>query len=180
VTVTGAGFLLNDEMDDFAAAPGRPNQYGLVQGEANAIAAGKRMLSSMTPTIVVAPDDRVRLVLGSPGGPAIITTVLQVMSNVLDHGMTLAAAVEAPRIHHQALPDTIFVEPAGLAGATVQTLRDWGYSVEEREGSSGNVSAIASQHGAWEGVADPRRQGGVAAPASVAEREPAHARAALR
>lgn len=178
VTVTGAGFLLNDEMDDFAAAPGRANEYGLVQGEANAIAPGKRMLSSMTPTIVTGPAGRVRLVLGSPGGPAIITTVLQVILSVLDHDMTLVEAVEAPRVHHQALPDVIFVEPDGLDPETVRTLRDWGYRLEERDGWSGNVSAIARGDDGWQGVADPRRAGGAAAPRHAEAREAVARRAA--
>ena len=96
VTVTGAGFLLNDEMDDFATAPGKPNMYGLVQGEANAIAPGKRMLSAMTPSIVLDPEGQLLLVVGTPGGPRIITMVYHVISNVIDHRMTLADAV-APR-----------------------------------------------------------------------------------
>src|SRR5688500_8427694 len=99
VTVAGAGFLLNDEMDDFTSAPGRPNMFGLVQGEANAIAPGKRMLSSMTPSIVLDDQDRVRLVVGSPGGPTIITSVLQTISNVVDFEMSPPAAIAAPRIH---------------------------------------------------------------------------------
>ncbi|MBI2614891.1 MAG: gamma-glutamyltransferase, partial [Gemmatimonadetes bacterium] len=114
VTVTGAGFLLNNEMDDFAAAPGTPNQYGLVQGEANAIQPGKRMLSAMTPSIVVDPSGRLRMVLGSPGGPTIITSVTQVILNVLDHHMSLYDAVAVTRVHHQALPDLINYERGGL------------------------------------------------------------------
>ena len=94
VTVTGAGFLLNDEMDDFATAPGKPNMYGLVQGEANAIAPGKRMLSAMTPSIVLDPADTLFMVVGTPGGPRIITMVYHVISNVIDHHMTLADAVD--------------------------------------------------------------------------------------
>src|SRR2546428_148651 len=107
VTVTGAGFLLNDEMDDFATAPGKPNLYGLVQGEVNAIAPGKRMLSAMTPSIVLDPRESLLLVLGSPGGSRIPTAVYQVISNVIDQEMPLADAVAAPRLHHQALPDLI-------------------------------------------------------------------------
>ena len=97
VTVTGAGFLLNDEMDDFATAPGEPNMYGLVQGEANAIAPGKRMLSAMTPTIVLDPAGSSIMVVGTPGGPRIITMVYHVISNVIDHHMSLADAIDAPR-----------------------------------------------------------------------------------
>ncbi|GIW51606.1 MAG: gamma-glutamyltransferase [Gemmatimonadales bacterium] len=162
VTVTGAGFLLNNEMDDFAAAPGRPNQYGLVQGEANAIAPGKRMLSAMTPSIVLDPQGRLRMVLGTPGGPTIITSVAQVILNVIDHGMTLAEAVAAPRIHHQAWPDQIFYERGGLSDAVVETLRSWGHTVEERSGYSGDIAAIEWRGGRWIGVADPRRGGGAA------------------
>jgi gamma-glutamyltranspeptidase/glutathione hydrolase len=151
VTVTGAGFLLNNEMDDFAAAPGKPNQFGLVEGESNAIAPGKRMLSSMTPTVVVDADGALRLVLGSPGGPTIITSVYHTISNVLDHGMTLQQAVESPRIHHQAWPDVLFWEPAGLAPETVEALVAMGHELRERTATS---------------VADPRRGGGAAGPAT--------------
>src|SRR5690606_32857939 len=116
VTVSGAGFLLNNEMDDFAAAPGRPNGFGLVQGEVNAIEPGKRMLSAMTPTIVLDRNGRLEMVLGSPGGPTIITQVYHVLTNVVDHGMSLADAVAAPRTHHQALPDQLRVEgPNGFS-----------------------------------------------------------------
>src|SRR4029077_11795020 len=105
VTVAGAGFLLNDEMDDFAAKPGSPNQFGLVQGEANAIAPGKRMLSAMTPTIVLGDGGKTVLVTGASGGPFIITTAWEVISNVLDYGMNVSGAMSAPRLHHQHLPD---------------------------------------------------------------------------
>ena len=114
MTVPGAGFLLNNEMDDFAAKPGAPNQFGLVQGEANAVAPGKRMLSAMTPTIVLDPAGRVRLVTGSPGGSTIITTVAQMISNVVDFGMDLPEATAAPRLHHQHLPDVLRYERGGL------------------------------------------------------------------
>src|SRR5262249_2837216 len=101
-----AGFLLNNEMDDFAAKPREPNLYGLSQGEANIIAPHKRPLSSMTPTMVF-KDGKLYFVVGSPGGPTIINTVLQVVLNVIDHGMDIQQAVDAPRIHHQWLPDTV-------------------------------------------------------------------------
>ncbi|MEP7326748.1 MAG: gamma-glutamyltransferase, partial [Gemmatimonadota bacterium] len=114
LVVTGAGFLLNDEMDDFATAPGKPNMYGLVQGEANAIAPGKRMLSAMTPAILLAPDGKLFMVVGTPGGPTIITQVYHVISNVIDHGMSLGDAIAAPRMHHQGLPDTMRVERNGF------------------------------------------------------------------
>jgi gamma-glutamyltranspeptidase/glutathione hydrolase len=160
VTVTGAGFLLNNEMDDFTSAPGKPNMYGLVQGEANAIAPRKRMLSAMTPSIVLDRDGQLLMVVGTPGGPTIITTVAQVILNVLDQGMTLPAAVAAPRIHHQALPDVIRYERGGLSDATVGALRAMGHQVEARRGTSGIVAAIARVAGGWVGVADPRYAGG--------------------
>jgi gamma-glutamyltranspeptidase/glutathione hydrolase len=161
VTVTGAGFLLNNEMDDFTSAPGKPNMYGLVQGEANAIAPGKRMLSAMTPSFVLDTHGRLQLVVGTPGGPTIITTVTQVILNVLDQGMTLPDAVAAPRIHHQALPDLIRYEKGGLAPATVEALKALGHHVTERGGTSGIVAAIGrAPSGGWVGVADPRYAGG--------------------
>ena len=113
--VTGAGFLLNNEMDDFAARPGTPNQFGLVQGAVNAIGPKKRMLSAMTPTIVLDPTGRVKMVTGSPGGPTIITTVAQIISNVLDFGMDLGAATAAPRLHHQHLPDLLQTSATAFA-----------------------------------------------------------------
>ncbi len=160
VTVTGAGFLLNDEMDDFTSAPGKPNMYGLVQGEANAIAPGKRMLSAMTPSIVLDHDGKLLMVVGTPGGPTIITTVSQVILNALDHGMSLPQAVEAPRVHHQALPDVLRYEREGLSDATVSALRGMGHQVEMRRGTSGIVAAIMRTATGWVGVADPRYAGG--------------------
>jgi gamma-glutamyltranspeptidase/glutathione hydrolase len=163
VTVTGAGFLLNNEMDDFAAAPGKPNMYGLVQGEANAIAPGKRMLSAMTPSFVLDTAGQLQLVVGTPGGPTIITTVAQVILNVLDQGMSVADAVAAPRVHHQALPDLIRYEKGGLSPATVDALKALGHRVTERGGTSGIVAAIGrAANGGWVGVADPRYAGGAA------------------
>jgi gamma-glutamyltranspeptidase/glutathione hydrolase len=160
VTVAGAGFLLNNEMDDFAAAPGQPNMYGLVQGEANAIAPGKRMLSAMTPSIVLDPDGELLMVVGTPGGPTIITTVTQVISNVVDHGMTLAEAVSAPRIHHQAQPDRIQYERGGLAPEVVARLERMGHTVVARLGFSGDVAGVVRSGAGWLGVADPRSGGG--------------------
>jgi gamma-glutamyltranspeptidase / glutathione hydrolase len=122
------GFFLNDEMDDFTAKPGAPNLFGLVQGKANAIAPGKRPLSSMTPTIVLL-DGKPVLVLGTPGGSRIITTVLEIIVNVIDHGMTLQEAVDAPRIHHQWLPDTVAGEPFAFSTDTVKSLTRMGYHV---------------------------------------------------
>ena len=161
VTVTGAGFLLNDEMDDFASAPGKPNMYGLVQGEANAIAPGKRMLSAMTPTIVLDPQGRLFLVVGSPGGPRIITSVYHVISNVIDHHLSLAEAVAAPRLHHQALPDTVALEEGGFDVAVMDSLRGMGYGVREW-GYHGLVMAIERDSAGWIGVADPRSGGSAA------------------
>src|SRR5213594_1027332 len=141
VTVQGAGFLLNNEMDDFAAAPGQPNMYGLVQGEANAIAPKKRMLSVMTPSIVLDRDGKLFMVVGTPGGPTIITSVFQVIVDVVDFKMSLADAVAAPRIHHQALPDIIGYERNGLLPAVVDSLHAMGYQLHER-GRMGDIAAI--------------------------------------
>src|SRR5213083_3360101 len=149
VTVTGAGFLLNDEMDDFATAPGKPNLYGLVQGEANAIAPGKRMLSAMTPSIVLDTAGNLQMVVGTPGGPTIITSVAQVILNVLDQRMSLPDAVAAPRIHHQALPDQTYYERAGLTDTTVRALEAMGHKMEMRRGHSGVVAAIQKTAGGW-------------------------------
>ena len=162
VTVAGAGFLLNNEMDDFAAAPGQPNQYGLIQGEANAIRPGKRMLSAMTPSVVVDSAGGLFMVVGTPGGPTIISTVAEVISNVIDHGMPLPLAVAAPRIHHQHLPDVIRYERRGLSRGVVRRLEAMGHRVEERRGFSGEVAAIIRTGAGWVGVPDPRTQGGAA------------------
>ena len=126
--VPGTGIVLNNEMDDFTAQPGKPNMFGLVQGAANAVAPGKAPLSSMAPTIVVR-DGKVAMVLGSPGGPRIITTVLNLMLNLVDYGMTVQEAVDAPRVHHQGLPDRLFVEPFALSPDTRALLESRGYTV---------------------------------------------------
>lgn len=159
VTVSGAGFLLNDEMDDFATAPGKPNMFGLVQGEANRVEPGKRMLSAMTPSIVLDKNDQLYMVVGTPGGPRIITMVYHVISNVIDHGMSLEEAVAAPRMHHQALPDYIRVERGGFTAATLEGLRRRGHEVQE-SGTSGDVEAIIRDGDGWKGVTDPRYGGG--------------------
>lgn len=159
VTVTGAGFLLNDEMDDFATSPGEPNMYGLVQGEVNAIAPGKRMLSAMTPSIVLDPAQQLYLVVGTPGGPRIITMVYHVISNVIDHQMPLAEAVAVPRMHHQGLPDSLQVEEAGFLPETLDSLRARGHGIAIH-GLWGDVEAIRRTAKGWEGVSDPRRGGG--------------------
>ncbi|HEV8358169.1 MAG TPA: gamma-glutamyltransferase [Gemmatimonadales bacterium] len=159
VTVAGAGFLLNDEMDDFATAPGKPNMYGLVQGEANAVQPGKRMLSAMTPSVVLDPEGRLFMVVGTPGGPRIITMVYHVISNVIDHRMRLADAVTAPRLHHQALPDTLRVERGGFLPAVLDSLRALGHTVVPW-GRQGDIAAIIRTATGWQGVTDPRRGGG--------------------
>jgi gamma-glutamyltranspeptidase/glutathione hydrolase len=155
VVVGGAGFLLNNEMDDFSAKPGTPNLFGVTGGEANAIAPGKRMLSSMTPTIVTR-DGRLYLVLGSPGGSAIITSVLQVLLNVHAHGMDMQQAVVAPRFHHQWLPDSIQAEVGAFARSDSLELVSIGHAFKLRR-SMGRVAAIrVCPDGRLEGGADPR------------------------
>jgi len=173
VTVEGAGFLLNDEMDDFAAKPGSPNLFGLVQGEANAIAPHKRPLSSMTPTIVLGNQqgsndgtlsplkpEQVRLVLGSPGGGTIINTVLQVILNVLVFKMDIREAVTAPRFHHQWMPDKLVLEGWGFSADTIDRLREAGYVIEAA-GRIGECQAIeVDPKSGWRfGAADPRGDG---------------------
>jgi gamma-glutamyltranspeptidase / glutathione hydrolase len=125
------GFFLNNEMDDFTAKPGVANMFGLVQGAANAIRPGKRPLSSMSPTIVLR-DGKIFMVVGSPGGPRIITTTLETIANVVDYGMTISEAVNAPRIHHQWLPDTIYAEPFALSADTARLLGEMGYKLTEQ------------------------------------------------
>jgi gamma-glutamyltranspeptidase/glutathione hydrolase len=159
VTVEGAGFLLNDEMDDFAAKPGTPNLYGLVQGEANAIAPNKRPLSSMTPTLVL-QDGKLRLVLGSPGGGTIINTVLQVLLNNLVFKMDILQAVSFPRFHHQWMPDRLILERVGFSADTIQKLREAGYQMDFY-GGIGDCEAIAVDAlSGWKfGASDPRADG---------------------
>jgi gamma-glutamyltranspeptidase / glutathione hydrolase len=135
-TVRGAGFLLNDEMDDFTSKPGVPNGFGLIQGEANAIGPRKRPLSSMTPTLLTR-NGKLFLVIGSPGGPTIINTVLQVISNVMDHGMDLARAIAAPRLHHQWLPDRVQAEPFALPQDVLTALRSMGHTISAPNGAHG-------------------------------------------
>jgi gamma-glutamyltranspeptidase / glutathione hydrolase len=162
VTVSGAGFLLNDEMDDFTTAPGMPNMYGLVQGEANAIAPGKRMLSAMTPSIVLDPAGRLLLVVGTEGGPRIITMVYHVISNVIDHHMSLADAVAAPRMHHQGLPDTLQIERGAFAQGTLDSLLARGHALTMYR-YWGDIQAIIRTSAGWQGVSDPRGGGNGAA-----------------
>jgi gamma-glutamyltranspeptidase/glutathione hydrolase len=158
VVASGTGILLNDEMDDFAAAPGVPNAFGLVGNEANAIAPRKTPLSSMTPTIIT-ENNRLRMAVGAPGGGTIITQVLQVILNVLEYNMDAGAAVSVPRIHHQWLPDELRTEPWGLEAVTVQDLRRRRQNIKETT-PWGNINAIVvTQDGTLEGAADPRGEG---------------------
>ena len=176
------GFLLNDEMDDFTVKPGVSNLFGMVQGEANAIAPGKRPLSSMAPTVVL-HDGRVFLVLGSAGGPRIITVILETALNILDYGMTPQEAVDAPRLHHQWLPDEILAERFALSADTQALLQDMGYLIREqtlwgsselievgppqtgRSAASSGTDAAASNRmrpGFFYGASDSRRPVGAA------------------
>ncbi|HMQ12252.1 MAG TPA: gamma-glutamyltransferase, partial [Candidatus Competibacter phosphatis] len=139
IVAAGTGILLNNEMDDFAAKPGVPNAYGLIGGDANAVGPGKRPLSSMTPTLVFR-NGQLLLVTGSPGGSRIITTVLQILLNVIDHGMNIAEATVAPRVHHQWLPDELRVEE-GLSPDTVRLLEAWGHKVVVKD-TMGDTQSI--------------------------------------
>ena len=161
VVVEGAGFLLNDEMDDFSAKPGAPNQYGVVGADANAIAPFKRPLSSMTPTILL-EDGRVAMILGTPGGSRIFTSVYQVLANVYDFHMPLQAALDAPRFHHQLLPEnTIYSEPfAPFSAALAAALGQRGYRVEAQD-YNGDIEAIEVNGGKPIAAADPRARGAV-------------------
>jgi gamma-glutamyltranspeptidase/glutathione hydrolase len=156
VTATGLGFLLNNEMDDFAAQPGSPNMFGLVQGEKNAIQPRKTPLSSMVPTIVL-KDGKPYLALGSPGGPTIINTVLEVLVNVTDFGMNVQDAVNWPRFHHQWLPDQLAME-RGYSPDTIALLEKRGYTIR-RVNTQGECAAILLENGWLEGAADPRTEG---------------------
>jgi gamma-glutamyltranspeptidase / glutathione hydrolase len=156
----GTGILLNNELDDFAAKPMAPNAYGLVGGEANAPGPGKRPLSSMTPTIVL-KNGKPFLVTGSPGGSRIITTVLQVISNTIDRGMTIAEAVSAPRLHHQWLPDEVLAEPS-VAPDLIRALEARGHKVVIGRGAS-SANSIAVTAKGFVGVADTRTHGALAA-----------------
>ena len=158
VFVEKGGFFLNNEMDDFSIKPGVPNQFGLIGGEANAIAPEKRMLSSMTPTLVV-KDDSIKMVVGSPGGSTIITTVYQVVMNVLEHGMGMQEAINAKRTHHQWQPDKIYYEKAGLDSTIIDSLAMMGHTLE-MERRLGRVHAIlVREDGQLEGGADKRGSG---------------------
>jgi len=161
VTIPGAGFVMNNEMDDFTAKPGSPNMFGLVQGEANKIEPGKRMLSSMSPTIVEDAQGELVLVVGAEGGSRIITAVWQVMSNVLDFGKPVALAVAEPRVHQQDFPDQLKIEAGAIDKNSDDALRGMGHDVKwgEAPGEFGGVTAIAKTKVGLEGAADPRRRG---------------------
>ncbi len=158
VYLTSAGFFLNDEMDDFAAQPGQPNMFGLVQGEANAIQPGKRMLSAMSPTVVLDRDGALLLVVGARGGPRIITSTSQVILNVIDYRMTLADAMSAPRLHHQALPESLVLETNALTPPVLDSLRRMGYGIISNR-AIGLVNAVMRVGTHYEGVSDPRSSG---------------------
>jgi gamma-glutamyltranspeptidase/glutathione hydrolase len=162
-TVRGGGFLLNNEMDDFTTSPGLPNDYDLIQGQANSVAAHKRPLSSMTPTMLV-KDGKLFMLVGSPGGPTIINTVLQVILNVVDHKMNIQQAVNAPRIHHQWLPDYVLYEPYGLARDVIDALKSRGQQFIDRPGYIGDAQAIIidPDSGIRLGASDPRNLEGSA------------------
>lgn len=160
VTVRGTGILLNNEMDDFTSKPGVPNDYQLIQSEANAIQARKRPLSSMTPTIVL-KDNRVLLAIGTPGGPTIINTVLQVVLNVIDFDMDVQEAISAPRFHHQWLPDEIYWEPYEFNQDTRAALEAMGHQFREKPTALGDAQGIEidPKDGTRMGAADPRLGG---------------------
>ncbi len=163
ITVPGVGFLLNNEMDDFTASPGSANAFGLRQGAANAIAAGKRPLSSMAPTLVFRPDGRPWIATGSPGGSRIITTILQVLLNRMVHGLNLAGAVAAPRIHSQLWPDRIDLEQ-GISPDTRRLLEAMGHSVRKSPAMGAANSVEVLEGGGSLGGVDPRRAEGPAVP----------------
>jgi gamma-glutamyltranspeptidase/glutathione hydrolase len=156
IMAEGTGILLNNEMDDFSAKPGVPNAYGLIGGEANAIEAGKRPLSSMTPTIVFKEGEPF-LVTGSPGGSRIITTTLQIILNVVDHGMNIAEATAAPRVHHQWLPDELRVEE-GMSPDTLALLRARGHEIAVKNAMGSTQSILKTEEGLT-GASDPRSPG---------------------
>jgi gamma-glutamyltranspeptidase/glutathione hydrolase len=165
-TAEGLGFLLNDEMDDFTSKVGAPNMFGLIQGAANAIAPSHRPLSSMTP-IIVLENNKVRFVIGSPGGPRIITTVANIFLSVADGGLNIQQAVDAPRFHQQYLPDLLYIEP-GFPAATIQALKGMGYTIkggdgDDRRWSDGECIAVDPKTGMIQGGQDKRHSFGKAA-----------------
>ncbi len=161
VTAKGTGILLNDEMDDFAAQPGKPNMFGLIQGEKNSVQPKKRPLSSMTPTIVLHKDGSLWFALGARGGPRIITAVLQTIINMIDHDMNIQQAIDAPRIHHQWFPDEILYEPYGMSADTLKVLQKFGHNFADKPGNVAQVTAIAVEEktGVRLGAVDSRGDG---------------------
>lgn len=160
VAIKGTGILMNDEMDDFAARPGRPNLFGLVQGERNKVEGGKRPLSSMTPTIVMKKDGTPWFALGARGGPRIISAVLQTVINVIDHDMNIQEAIDSPRIHHQWLPDEIMYEPYGLSPDTKKILSSFGHTFVGRPGNIASATGIMiDNEGVRLGAIDARSDG---------------------
>jgi gamma-glutamyltranspeptidase/glutathione hydrolase len=160
IVVDGAGFLLNNEMDDFSAKPGSPNQYGLLGGEANSIEPNKRMLSAMTPTIVLNSDDKPYIVVGAPGGSTIITTVMQIILNVIDFDMDIQSAISSPRFHHQWKPERIDYEHLGMTNDVKENLIKRGHKIG-RERSLGRAEGIIvdyKENVIW-GASDPRGYG---------------------
>ncbi|HVS20819.1 MAG TPA: gamma-glutamyltransferase, partial [Pyrinomonadaceae bacterium] len=163
VVAKGTGLIMNDEMDDFAAKPGTPNMFGLIQGERNAVAPRKRPLSAMTPTFVLRKDGSLWFTVGSPGGPTIINTVLDVITNVIDYGMNIQQAIDAPRIHHQWLPDELVFEPYGLSGDTQNALLARGHKLAKpRYLGDAEGIMIEEKTGVRLGATDPRRSDGLA------------------
>jgi len=160
VTIKGTGVLMNDEMDDFASRPGVPNMFGLLQGERNKVEGRKRPLSSMTPTIIM-KGGKFWFAVGSPGGPTIINTVMQVITNVVDYEMTIQQAIDAPRVHHQWLPDQITYEPMGLVADTMNALRTMGHKFIDRPRYMGDAHGIMIEDktGVRLGASDPRLNG---------------------
>jgi gamma-glutamyltranspeptidase/glutathione hydrolase len=159
VTIEGTGVLFNNEMDDFAAKPGTPNLFGLIQGERNAVAPQKRPLSSMTPTVVLRPDKSLWFVCGSPGGPTIINTVLQTVVNVIDHGMDIGQALNASRIHHQWLPDEIVFED-NLPASVRKELEGRGHRFAAKPRRIGDAQAVLqTETGLRYGASDKRHDG---------------------
>jgi len=161
VIVPGTGVTLNNEMDDFTAKVGAPNMFGLVQGPQNGIEPGKRMLSSMTPTIIV-KDGKLRAVVGSPGGPTITTTVAQIVMQLIDHGRTISEAVRAPRIHHQWLPDRVLLEDA-VPAEVQESLKAKGHDLRSWDGiGHANCIEVDPETGGYRAIADQARDGGLA------------------
>jgi len=156
VVVGGAGFFMNNEMDDFSVKPGVPNMFGLIGNQANAIAPGKRMLSSMTPTILE-KEGKLFMVVGTPGGSTIITSVYQTILNVIEHGMTMQQSVNALKFHHQWLPEKTIFENGAFTESTIQYLQSRGYELEKLTNTLGRMDCVLVRpDGTLEGASDPR------------------------